>query len=89
VNIFLEDPRWSWQTSVVAAVTDSQGRLSLQAFDGTSYRLHAAFSWRTNSASAEPASIEPGRPDSPSQPRPHAKRIQARGCWRCRSRPLA
>ena len=28
VNIFLEDPRWPWQTNSVASTTDKQGRFT-------------------------------------------------------------
>ena len=42
VNILLEDPRWPWMTSSVAATTDSQGRFSVHILDGTRYRVHAS-----------------------------------------------
>jgi hypothetical protein len=61
VSIFLEDPRWPWQTSTVAAATDSQGHFRAYGLDGTRYRLHAAiFATPKNPISAEPAPIEPG-----------------------------
>jgi hypothetical protein len=59
VNILLEDPRWSWQTSTVAAMTDNQGRFVVHALDGTRYRLHAAVPGK-DPVSADPAPIVPG-----------------------------
>jgi hypothetical protein len=59
VNIFLEDPRWPWQTSTVASTTDKQGRFTAHALDGTRYRIHAAV-LASGPASAEPVLIDPG-----------------------------
>jgi hypothetical protein len=59
VNIFLEDPRWPWLNSNVAATTDKQGRFTVHALDGTRYRLHAATLVSTP-VSAEPAPIDAG-----------------------------
>jgi hypothetical protein len=62
VYILLEDPRWSWQTSTVAAVTDQAGHFRVNALDGTRYRLHAgAPRFPIGPASAEPTPIEPGK----------------------------
>jgi hypothetical protein len=61
VNIFLEDPRWPWQTSSVASITDKQGRFTAHGLDGTRYRIHAAtFVQGSGPISAEPVAIEPG-----------------------------
>jgi hypothetical protein len=57
VNIFLEDPRWPWQVSSVAATTDSLGHFATHCLNATRYRIHAAFG---GSTSAEPVPIEPG-----------------------------
>jgi hypothetical protein len=59
VNIFLEDPRWPWMNSSVAATTDKQGRFTVHALDGTRYRLHAAALVKSP-VSAEPAAIDAG-----------------------------
>lgn len=58
-NIFLEDPRWPWQTSNVAATTDKAGRFTVHAFDGTRYRIHAAI-FSNGPVSVEPVPIDPG-----------------------------
>jgi hypothetical protein len=62
VEIFLEDPRWRWQTSAVAAETDAAGKFTVRVMDGTRYRLHA-FVWvaaANESYSAEPLWLAPG-----------------------------
>jgi hypothetical protein len=59
VSMFLEDPRWPWQTSTIAATTDKQGRFNVHALDGTRYRIHAAI-FASGSISAEPVPIDPG-----------------------------
>jgi hypothetical protein len=59
VNIFIEDPRWPWQTSTVAAGTDNEGRFTAHVLDGTRYRIHAA-GFASGPVSAEPVSIDPG-----------------------------
>jgi Carboxypeptidase regulatory-like domain len=59
VNIFLEDPRWTWQTSNIAATTDKQGRFTAHALDGTRYRIHAA-TVASGRVSAEPVRIDTG-----------------------------
>jgi hypothetical protein len=59
VNIFLEDPRWPWQTSTVAATTGKDGRFIAHALDGTRYRIHAA-TVANGPISAEPVRIDPG-----------------------------
>jgi hypothetical protein len=59
VNIFLEDPRWPWLNSNVAATTDKQGRFTVHALNGTRYRLHAA-AFVNAPVSAEPVPIESG-----------------------------
>jgi hypothetical protein len=59
VNLFLEDPRWPWLNSTVAATTDKQGRFTVHALDGTHYRLHAA-AFVNATVSAEPTPIDPG-----------------------------
>jgi hypothetical protein len=59
VNVFLEDPRWPWQTPTLVATTDKEGRFTAQVLDGTRYRIHAA-GFANDSVSAEPASIEVG-----------------------------
>jgi hypothetical protein len=58
-NIFLEDPRWPWQTSAVAATSDKQGRFTTLSLDGTRYRVHAVVS-ASGGVSAEPVPIDPG-----------------------------
>jgi hypothetical protein len=60
VRIYLEDPRWTWQTfSNLAATTDKQGRFTIHVLDGTRYRIHAA-AFADGPVSAEPVGIEPG-----------------------------
>jgi hypothetical protein len=59
VNMFLEDPRWSWQVFSVAATTDKQGHFTAHALDGTRYRLHGVRS-ASGTISAEPVQIDPG-----------------------------
>ena len=62
VEIFLEDPRWPWQTSAVAAETDATGKFTVRVMDGTRYRLHT-FVWvakANESYSAEPRWLVPG-----------------------------
>jgi len=59
VHIHLTDPRWPWDLFMISAVTDPQGRFSLHALDGTSYRIHAV-TRSGNPVSAEPVKIEPG-----------------------------
>ncbi len=61
VNIFLEDPRWPWQTSTVLTTTDTSGHFGLSAFNGTQYRIHAVTQSRfTNAAtSVEPFPLGP------------------------------
>lgn len=63
VQIYLEDPRWPWQNSVVATSTNSAGRFEVKVLDGTRYRLHAVMPARlTNQAvSTEPLTIPPGK----------------------------
>ena len=58
-NIFLEDPRWPWQTFTVASTTDKQGRFTAHALDGTRYRIHATV-LASGPVSAEPVLIDPG-----------------------------
>ncbi len=60
VLIFLEDPRWPWQTYVVAATADAQGKFRVQLFDGTKYRVHAVINARSRdeTTSAEPLAID-------------------------------
>ena len=76
VNIFLEDPRWPWLTSNVAATTDKQGRFTVHALDGTRYRLHAA-AFVNAPVSAEPALIDPGGCAARPETRPHPERVFA------------
>ena len=59
VAIFLEDPRWSWQTSAVAATTGEDGRFVTHVLDGTGYLLHAAMAGK-DPVSAVPMPITPG-----------------------------
>ena len=61
VDIFLEDPRWPWQTNVVLATTDAKGHFTVLVFDRTHYRIHAVSRSRfTNTAnSAEPFPLNP------------------------------
>jgi 5-hydroxyisourate hydrolase-like protein (transthyretin family) len=61
VNIFLEDRRWPWQTNVVSATTESDGRFKISVFDGTRYRIHAITMARftDEAVSAEPYPIGP------------------------------
>lgn len=58
-NIFLEDPRWPWSVSTVAATTDESGRFTAKALDGTRYRIHAVSHVANGPASAEPVTVEP------------------------------
>ena len=60
VTIFLEDPRWPWLTSNVAATTDSQGRFTVHGLDGTRYRIHATTFANGGPVSAEPLPVEAG-----------------------------
>ncbi len=60
VTIILEDPRWPWLASNVAAITDSQGRFTVHGLDGTRYRIHASTSANGGPVSAEPMPIDPG-----------------------------
>ena len=60
VRISLEDPRWPWMTSSIAATTDSQGRFTVHSLDGTRYRIHASISANGGPVSAEPMPIDPG-----------------------------
>ena len=59
IYIFLEDPRWPWQTNTVAATTEQEGRFTAHALDGTRYRIHAT-TFGNGQVSAEPIGIEPG-----------------------------
>ena len=59
VHIILEDPRWPWMTSSVAATTDQKGRFIVHILDGTRYRVHASIS-AGSPVSAEPVPIDPG-----------------------------
>lgn len=61
-QIMVEDIRWPWQTSSVAATTDANGHFEISVFDGTTYRIHAVTMARfTNqSLSAEPFPLGPG-----------------------------
>jgi hypothetical protein len=59
VNIFLEDPRWPWQSFIVASITGPDGKFAVHALDGTRYRLRAAMPAK-GQVSAEPAPIVPG-----------------------------
>lgn len=59
VQIFLEDPRWPWQVSIVAAITDAGGRFSITGLDATKYRVHAVRPVNP-STSAEPVTVESG-----------------------------
>src|SRR5205807_1923672 len=59
VNIFLEDPRWAWQTFTVAATTDHRGHFTTHGLDGTRYRVHAV-GVAGVLIPGEPVPIEPG-----------------------------
>jgi hypothetical protein len=62
VQIMIEDIRWPWQTSVVAAITDATGHFEIRVFEGTAYRIHAVTmaQFTNQSLSAEPFPLGPG-----------------------------
>lgn len=60
VQITLEDPRWSWDIFNVVATTDSDGRFTVSALDGTRYRVHAVGQRAAESFTSGPVDVEPG-----------------------------
>jgi hypothetical protein len=62
VQIMIEDIRWPWQTSVVAAITDATGHFEIRVFEGTAYRIHVVTmaQFTNQSLSAEPFPLGPG-----------------------------
>jgi hypothetical protein len=60
VQITLEDPRWPWDISNVVAVTDSNGRFTASALDGTRYRAHAMVRRAAEAFTGDPVDVEPG-----------------------------
>lgn len=60
VQITLEDPRWPWDVFFVAATTDSNGRFTATALDGTRYRVHPVGHRAGESFTGDPVVVQPG-----------------------------